>query len=262
MFLAIVFIILCLAGIALVLLKWKGSVSLIPLGLCMAGIILVIFLNTDEKKKEQKTKKIRDLNLIEYVDYLQNSKRQYDLSDAISTANVNMRTQAGRNGEIILSIPEGAQIRLNASDHQHGWFTVAYNGESGWVYGKYLQALPGFTSRQSTTQVNRISLLFYAFPERTWWGILLGLFIGITISMYMALLGYSDMLSSKRFGISYAYFIIKDLYIFIENYPNMLGFGGLAAILLASVVMAFVTNALANIALNLIDQYRVKALSQ
>ena len=261
MFLTILFIFLCLAGIIFVLMKWKGSISLIPLGFCLAGIILILYLNTGEKKKEQAQKKIRDLNLIEYVDYIKKSNDRFELTDAATTANVNMRNKAGRDGERILSIPKGTHITVNSTDHDHGWFNVSYDGKRGWVYGKYLQGKYYSIQQAIPTKRDRNNVFVYMFPERTWWGALLGIFIGLSISMYLALIGYYDMLSAKRFGITWAYFMIKNIYLYIGNYPDLLNLGTFLVMLVAGAVLAFVLNALVNLSLNLIDQFRIKAVS-
>ena len=261
MFLTILFILLFLGGIALVLLKWKGSVSLVPLAFCLAGIVLVLYLNTGEKKKSQAEKKIHELNLIEYTDYISKTGKGLEVTKAVATANVNMRDDAGREGGIIRSVPSGAQVKIISPDHESGWFNASYDGNSGWIYGKYLKKT-GIASRQvNTAQLSGNRSFRYVFPEKTVWGKLLGVLIGISISLYLAFMGYNDMLSSRRFGISWAYFMIKNIYIYIGNYPEQFSLGTFLTMLIATALVAFVLNALANLGLNLIDQYRIKAVS-
>ena len=262
MFLTILFIILLLSGITIVLIKWKGAVSIVPLVLCFAGIILVLYLNTSEKKKEQADKKVRDLNLIEYVSYLNTIDRSPELNEAVTTANVNMREIAAIKGKIICSVPNGTHIQLVSPSPVKGWFHVLFEDNRGWIYGKYLKNGSVLTSGISTVQVSRKSIFLYIFPERTWWGKLLGLLLGLSISLYLALMGYCDMLTVKRFGISWGYFMIKNIYIFIGSYPEILGFTTLLGMIMASTLVAFVVNALSNVSLNIIDQYKFKAISQ
>lgn len=57
--------------------------------------------------------------------------------DAITTANLNMRTQGNTNSKIILTIPKGAKV--DVLEDEGSWWKVEYKGKQGYSYKKYLK---------------------------------------------------------------------------------------------------------------------------
>lgn len=55
-----------------------------------------------------------------------------------TTADLNLRPQAGTNNTPILVIPNGAEVTVTGDP----WYPVAYGGKQGWVSGRYLAGLP------------------------------------------------------------------------------------------------------------------------
>jgi len=53
-------------------------------------------------------------------------------------ANLNMRTGAGTNHRVVLTIPKGKKVALTGTQ-KSGWYKVKYSSKTGWVSGKYLR---------------------------------------------------------------------------------------------------------------------------
>jgi len=66
-----------------------------------------------------------------------------------TTVNLNMRTGAGTGNAIILTIPRGGSVTINATSG--GWSNVTYNGKKGWVSSQYLTGITTVTSPAPTT---------------------------------------------------------------------------------------------------------------
>lgn len=51
-----------------------------------------------------------------------------------TTADLNLRTGAGTDNDVILTIPKGTEVSITGDP----WYPVTVSGKSGWVSGKYL----------------------------------------------------------------------------------------------------------------------------
>ncbi|WP_404290658.1 D-alanyl-D-alanine carboxypeptidase family protein [Glutamicibacter arilaitensis] len=54
-----------------------------------------------------------------------------------TTANLNMRSGAGTNNRVILTIPKGKSVKATGKS-KSGWLQVTYKSKTGWVSGTYL----------------------------------------------------------------------------------------------------------------------------
>lgn len=66
------------------------------------------------------------------------------------TANLNLRSTGSMSGQVLTTIPKGAQISVTGGSI-NGWFPVTYNGKTGWVSGDYLGAMTVPTTPPVTT---------------------------------------------------------------------------------------------------------------
>jgi len=92
-----------------------------------------------------------------------------------TTANLNMRTEAGTNNRIILTIPKGQQIIYVASNN--GWYQVSYGGKGGYVSSAFVnktqvkvtEPVSSGTSISQTGQVITTGTLnFRTGPDKTY----------------------------------------------------------------------------------------------
>jgi len=72
---------------------------------------------------------------------------------AKTTANLNMRTGAGTNNRIVLTIPRGKSVQLTGSK-KSGWYEVRYSSKTGWVSGTYLSniSMPSTPKKKESTK--------------------------------------------------------------------------------------------------------------
>ena len=62
---------------------------------------------------------------------------------ATTTANLNLRPAAGTDNTPILVIPNGSDVAVGPVDVNGTlWYPVTYDGQQGWVSGKYLSGVP------------------------------------------------------------------------------------------------------------------------
>lgn len=60
-----------------------------------------------------------------------------------ATANLNLRPEAGTGNTPILVIPNGSAVTVGPVDVNGTlWYPVTYDGQQGWVSGKYLSGIP------------------------------------------------------------------------------------------------------------------------
>ena len=59
-------------------------------------------------------------------------------ADAISTANLNIRTGPGTRYATLGSIPNGAPLTVRGCTSGYGWCQVSYGPTSGWASSRYL----------------------------------------------------------------------------------------------------------------------------
>lgn len=92
-----------------------------------------------------------------------------------TTANLNMRTGAGTNNRIILTIPKGQQIIYVASNN--GWYQVSYGGKGGYVSSAFVtktqvKGIEPVSGGFSTSQVGQVrttgTLNFRTGPDKTY----------------------------------------------------------------------------------------------
>jgi uncharacterized protein YraI len=56
----------------------------------------------------------------------------------IATANLNLRTGADSESDILTVVPRGTILLLTGEPETNGYVAVTYNGMSGWVDAAYL----------------------------------------------------------------------------------------------------------------------------
>lgn len=57
-----------------------------------------------------------------------------------TTNNLNLRSAAGTSNDILTVIPKAGSVTITGPE-SNGWYPVTYNGQSGWVSGKYLTGI-------------------------------------------------------------------------------------------------------------------------
>ncbi|MBQ9195974.1 MAG: SH3 domain-containing protein [Clostridia bacterium] len=85
------------------------------------------------------------------------------------SGSLNLRASASSSGKVLTRIPNGTAITVQPA--QNGWYAVAYNGQSGYVMGKYLN-VSGSASASSSgsaaiVQVSVNSLQYEEFRRAT-----------------------------------------------------------------------------------------------
>lgn len=75
---------------------------------------------------------------------------------AKTTANLNMRSGAGTNNRVLLTIPRGKSVQLTGSK-KSGWYEVRYSSKTGWVSGKYLSnvSMPSTPKKKESSKDNK-----------------------------------------------------------------------------------------------------------
>jgi len=67
-------------------------------------------------------------------------------------ADLNLRDQPSTSGKVLLVMPAGATVTLQASEPKSGFYQIAYQGTLGWSSGKYLEpSSDGETGAVTTT---------------------------------------------------------------------------------------------------------------
>ena len=60
-----------------------------------------------------------------------------------TTANLNLRTGATTNANIMLTMPRGSDVTVVTSEPSGAWYQVKYGSRTGWAHGNYLVATNG-----------------------------------------------------------------------------------------------------------------------
>lgn len=62
-----------------------------------------------------------------------------DDCDARVTVNLNVRAEPTTEAEIVAIVPEGTYVNILARNDEGTWWQTDYDGESGWVFGEFLE---------------------------------------------------------------------------------------------------------------------------
>lgn len=184
----------------------------------------------------------KDQNLIEYSDGIDFSRSYPVLKGVEATANVNLREKPNTNSRIIATIPAGAVAEARSLRHTDGWFHVMYEGDAGWVHGKYLRLGQGL-DRLGPVKRGVGYGLKYAFPEGAWWKKILGVLGGLLIGVIAGLIGLNgDKGFFIVFSASWTYFLLKNMYIVRDVYGDAFGVGNLLGLSLVVTGFTFISS--------------------
>lgn len=62
-----------------------------------------------------------------------------------TSADLNLRTGPTKSNKILLVIPSGSIVTAVSASPSNGWYNVKHAGQTGWVYGVYLDKVTGVT---------------------------------------------------------------------------------------------------------------------
>ena len=104
-----------------------------------------------------------------------------------TTANVNLRTGAGKSYSVLMVVPEGSTATVVSSSPKSGYYKIKQSGTIGWSYGKYLEVVadaadpgsdpgsdpasdPGNGGDASSSRSGAIARAKAAMGFSYWWG--------------------------------------------------------------------------------------------
>jgi hypothetical protein len=94
-------------------------------------------------------------------------------SKLTSTANVNLRTGASTNYQILHVVPLGSQVTVVESTPNNGFYKISHNGTVGWSYGQYYKTVDSGGSGDSSDPSLRAQAIERAKSGKGfsyWWG--------------------------------------------------------------------------------------------